>query len=345
MSEEFVLVSCVRTAKFGRAFRDIPAQHSGVTVIKEAASRACIQMHEVEEVINCPIIIKMRERMDIKKIGIIGAGTMGGGIAQAAAHSGYEVILEDVSEDYVRAGFARIKERLEKRVVEGKIERIEKERVISKIKTTSSLEDCKDADLIIEAAIEKEEVKKQIFKDLDRICAKETIFTTNTSSLSITRLAQVTERHEIFAGMHFMNPAYVMKLVEVIRGLRTSQITIDRIKAVAKKMGKTPVEVNDSPGFVSNRLLMPMINDAVYCLQEGVAPKESIDSIMKLGANHPMGPLELADLVGLDICLDILEVLHADSGEKYRPCPLLRKMVAGGKLGRKTGEGFYEYRK
>ncbi len=283
--------------------------------------------------------------MNIKKIGVIGAGTMGGGIAQAAAQSGYEVVLEDVSEDYVRAGFAKIRERLEKRVVERKLERIEKERIISNIKTTTNLEDCREADLIIEAVVEKEDVKKQIFKELDIICAKETIFTTNTSSISITRLAQVTERHEQFAGMHFMNPAYVMKLVEVVRGLRTSQKTIDIITDLVEKMGKTPVVVNDSPGFVSNRVLMPMINDAIYCLQEGVAPKESIDSIMKLGANHPMGPLELADLVGLDICLDILEVLHADLGEKYRPCPLLRKMVAGKKLGKKSGEGFYEYQK
>lgn len=283
--------------------------------------------------------------MEIKKIGVIGAGTMGGGIAQAAGQSGYEVVMEDMSEEYVRAGFARIKERLEKRVVEGKLEHIEKDRIISNIKTTANLEDCKDADLIIEAVVEKEDVKKQIFKELDTICSKGTIFTTNTSSISITRLAQVTERKEKFAGMHFMNPAYVMKLVEVVRGLRTSQETVGMIIAVAEKMGKRPVVVNDSPGFVSNRVLMPMINDAIYCLHEGITSRESIDSIMKLGANHPMGPLELADLVGLDICLDILEVLHADLGEKYRPCPLLRKMVAGGKLGRKTGEGFYEFRK
>lgn len=283
--------------------------------------------------------------MNIKKIGVIGAGTMGGGIAQVAAQSGYEVVLEDVSEEYVRIGFAKIKERLEKRVVEGKIERIEKDRIISNIKTTASLGGCKDADLIIEAVVEKEDIKKQIFKELDAICPKESIFTTNTSSISITGLAQVTERYEQFAGMHFMNPAYVMKLVEVVRGLRTSDETISIIMTVAEKMKKIPVVVNDSPGFVSNRVLMPMINDSIYCLHEGVASRENIDSIMKLGANHPMGPLELADLVGLDICLDVLEVLYADLGEKYRPCPLLRKMVAGGKLGRKSGEGFYEYRK
>lgn len=245
----------------------------------------------------------------------------------------------------MRIGFAKIKERLEKRVVEGKIERIEKDRIISNIKTTASLGGCKDADLIIEAVVEKEDIKKQIFKELDAICPKESIFTTNTSSISITGLAQVTERYEQFAGMHFMNPPYVMKLVEVVRGLRTSDETISMIMTVVEKMKKIPVVVNDSPGFVSNRVLMPMINDAIYCLHEGVASRENIDSIMKLSANHPMGPLELADLVGLDICLDVLEVLHADLGEKYRPCPLLRKMVAGGKLGRKRGEGFYEYRK
>lgn len=283
--------------------------------------------------------------MEIKKIGVIGAGTMGGGIAQVAAQSGYEVVLEDVNEEYVRAGFAKIKERLEKRVGEGKLENSEKERILSNIKTTTSLENFRNAHMIIEAVIEKEDMKKQIFKELDNICPEETVFASNTSSISITRLAQVTQRPERFAGMHFMNPAFVMKLVEVVSGLRTSQETVGIITAVTEKMGKVPVVVNDSPGFVSNRILMPMINDAIYCLQEGVASKESIDSIMKLGANHPMGPLELADFVGLDICLAILDVLHADLGEKYRPCPMLRKMVAGGKLGRKSGEGFYEYRK
>ena len=283
--------------------------------------------------------------MDIKIIGIIGAGTMGGGIAQVAAQSGYEVVLKDVSEEYVRTGFAKIKERLAKRVGEGKLENHEKDRILSNIKTTTSLEDCKDADLIIEAVIEKEDIKKQLFKELDILCDEETLFATNTSSISITRLALVTERPERFAGMHFMNPAYIMRLVEVVQCLRTSRETIGIITAVAEKMGKIPVVVNDFPGFVSNRVLMPMINDAIYCLQEGVASREGIDTIMKLGANHPMGPLELADFIGLDTCLAILEILHAELGEKYRPCPLLQKMVAGGKIGRKSGEGFYEYRK
>ena len=283
--------------------------------------------------------------MNIQKIGVIGAGTMGCGIAQVAAQSGYEVVLKDVKEEYVKAGFAKIKERLVKRAGEGKLEILEKERILSNIKTTTSLEECRNADLIIEAVVEKEDIKKHIFKELDTICNDETIFASNTSAISITRLAEITKRPERFAGMHFMNPAYAMKLVEVVKGLHTSDETVNIITAVAGIMGKIPVVVNDFPGFVSNRILMPMINDAVHCLQEGVASRESIDNVMRLGANHPMGPLELADFIGLDVCLEILEILHAELGEKYRPCPLLRKMVAGGKLGRKSGEGFYEYRK
>ena len=283
--------------------------------------------------------------MNIQKIGVIGAGTMGCGIAQVAAQSGYEVVLKDVKEEYVKAGFAKIKERLVKRAGEGKLEILEKERILSNIKTTTSLEECRNADLIIEAVVEKEDIKKHIFKELDTICNDETIFASNTSAISITRLAEITKRPERFAGMHFMNPAYAMKLVEVVKGLHTSDETVTIITAVAGIMGKIPVVVNDFPGFISNRILMPMINDAVHCLQEGVASRESIDNVMRLGANHPMGPLELADFVGLDVCLEILEILHAELGEKYRPCPLLRKMVAGGKLGRKSGEGFYEYRK
>ncbi|HEX7575555.1 MAG TPA: 3-hydroxyacyl-CoA dehydrogenase NAD-binding domain-containing protein [Candidatus Methanoperedens sp.] len=283
--------------------------------------------------------------MNIQKIGVIGAGTMGGGIAQVAAQNGFEVVLQDLNENLAKAGFSKIKERLEKEVSEGKLESKEKDKILSNIKPSENLEDCKDVNLIIEAAIEKEDIKKQIFKTLDNICLKETVFATNTSSISITRLAQVTGRPERFAGMHFMNPAYKMKLVEVVKGLRTSQETVDIISNVAEKMGKTPVAINDYPGYIANRLLIPMINDAIYCLEEGVGSRESIDTIMKLGANHPMGPLELADLIGLDVCLAILEVLHAELGEKYKPCPILRKMVAGGKIGRKSGEGFFEYRK
>ena len=255
------------------------------------------------------------------------------------------MVLEDINEEYVTAGLKQIQERLEKRVNEGKINNEEKEKILSRIRISTNLEDCKDSDLIIEAVTEKDEIKKQVFNKLDKICREDVIFTSNTSSISITRLAQATGRQDRFAGMHFMNPAFIMKLVEVVRGLRTSQETIDKILSIAGKMGKVPVIVNDSPGFISNRLLMPMINEAVYCLYDGIASIESIDTVMKLGANHPMGPLELADLIGLDVCLDVLEILHKDLGEKYMPCPLLRKMVAGGKLGRKNGEGFYDYRK
>ena len=283
--------------------------------------------------------------MGIKRIVIIGAGTMGSGIAQTAAQSGYEVILEDVKEEYAKAGFLKIRERLEKGVREGKVESTEKERILSEITTTGRLEECKDADLIIEAVVENEDVKKHIFQKLNTICSENTIFATNTSSLSITQLAHVAKWPERFIGMHFMNPAYKMKLVEVVRGHQTSEETVRSVKAVAEKMGKTPVVVNDFPGFVLNRILVPMINNAIFCLQDRVAPRESIDTIMKLGANHPMGPLELADFVGLDVCLAILEILHTELGEKYRPCPLLRKMVEAGILGKKSGEGFYEYRK
>jgi len=283
--------------------------------------------------------------MVIQEIGVIGSGTMGGGIAQLMAQNGFTVVLEDINEEYVTAGLKNIQERLEKRVNEGKLNNVDREKILSRIRISTDLEDCKDSDLIIEAVTENHEIKKQVFSKLDKICRKDVIFTSNTSSISITRLAQATVRQDRFAGMHFMNPAFIMKLVEVVRGLRTSQETIDTIISLAEKMGKVPVIVNDSPGFISNRLLMPMINEAVYCLYDGIASIESIDTIMKLGANHPMGPLELADLIGLDVCLFVLEILHKDLGEKYMPCPLLRKMVAGGKLGKKNGEGFYDYRK
>jgi len=282
--------------------------------------------------------------MGIKKIAVIGAGTMGGGIAQTAAQAGYEVVLEDMKDEYVKAGFKKIQERLERGTREGKLENREKEHILSLIKTTSRLEDCEGAGLIIEAVVEKEEIKKEVFKALHVLTPDETIFATNTSSLSITRLAQTTGRPDRFIGMHFMNPAYSMKLVEVIRGLRTSDETLAIIKAVTERMGKVSVVVNDFPGFVSSRVIMSMINDAIYCLEEGVASLEGIDTIMKLGANHPMGPLQLADLMGLDICFEILEILHTELGDKYRPCPLLKKMVDAGKLGKKSGEGFYEHR-
>jgi len=281
--------------------------------------------------------------MNIQTIAIIGAGSMGCGIAQAAASSGYMVVLADTDKERAGAGLAKIRDRLAKKVATGKLENAEYAEILARIKVCASLEECAISDLVVEAVLEKETVKSRIFKELDKLCTPHTIFASNTSSISITRLAGLTARSERFIGMHFMNPAHVMRLVEVIKGLNTSTETVEAIISVAERMGKTPVVVADSPGFVSNRILMPMINDAIFCLQEGVSSRESIDTIVKLGANHPMGPLELADFIGLDICLDIMEVLHAELGEKYRPCSLLRKMVAGGRLGKKTGEGFYEY--
>ncbi len=282
--------------------------------------------------------------MTIRNIAVAGAGTMGSGIAQAAAASGYEVTLFDKQEAQTAQGLEKIRGSIDRNVAAGKLDRSVGDAILSRIKITACLESCAEADLVIEAVAEKEEIKADLFRKLDELCRPETVFATNTSSISITRLAHVTKRPDRFIGMHFMNPAHIMKLVEIITGLRTSPETVSLIEEVAGKMNKTPVVVQDSPGFVSNRVLMPMINDAVFCLHEGTGSRESIDTIVRLGANHPMGPLELADFIGLDICLEILEVLHTELGEKYRPCPLLRKMVAAGKLGRKSGEGFYEYR-
>jgi 3-hydroxybutyryl-CoA dehydrogenase len=287
---------------------------------------------------------KRRNIVTIHNIAVVGAGTMGSGIAQAFAASGYEVTLADRDEAHAALGLGKIRESLDRKVSAGKLDSAVRDGILSRIKVTGGIESCADADLVIEAVAENEEIKKDIFRKLDELCMPETVFATNTSSISITRLAGETKRPGRFIGMHFMNPAHVMKLVEVIAGLRTSPETVSMIVKVAEKMNKKPVVVQDSPGFVSNRVLMPMINDAVCCIQEGIGSRESIDTIIRLGANHPMGPLELADFIGLDICLEILEVLQAELGEKYRPCPLLRKMVAAGKLGRKSGEGFYEYR-
>ena len=282
--------------------------------------------------------------MNITRIAVVGAGTMGSGIAQVAARSGYGVILEDVNEELVQGGLGRIRERLEKMVSEERLEPKEKESALANLGGATSLSDCGNADLIIECATEKDEIKKQIFRELDRLCRQDAIFATNTSAIAITRLARATERPERFIGMHFMNPAYRMKLVEVVKGLATAEDTVNTVKEVAGRMGKTPVVVSDFPGFVASRLIMHMLNDAIFCLQQGVASREGIDTIMRLGANHPMGPLELADYIGLDICLATLELLHAELGEKYRPCIMLRKMVEGGYLGRKSGKGFYEYK-
>ncbi|RLF30054.1 MAG: 3-hydroxybutyryl-CoA dehydrogenase [Thermoplasmata archaeon] len=280
----------------------------------------------------------------IEKIGVAGAGVMGHGIALVAAQSGYQVVLQDIKDEFVKKGINKIEKFLDKGIEKGKITKEEKNTIMSNIKGTTDLQKLKDVDLIIEAIFENREAKKELFQQLDKICKKNTIFASNTSTIPITDLASATKRPEQFIGMHFMNPVPLMKLVEVIRGLKTSDETADTIKNIAKKMGKTPVEVNDGPGFVSNRVLIPMINEAIFCLMEGIGTAESIDNVMKLGMNHPMGPLELADLIGLDVCLDIMNVLYEGFNDsKYRPCPLLKKMVQAGYLGRKTGRGFYEY--
>ena len=282
--------------------------------------------------------------MAIKKIGVIGAGTMGHGISLVAAKAGYDVIIRDIKDEFVNKGLSRIEKFLNRSVEKGKMTETEKKKILSKIKGTTKLADLKDADLVVEAIFEDVNVKKDIFKNLDKICKKETLFASNTSTIPITDLASVTSRPESFIGMHFMNPVPLMKLVEVIRGLRTSDQTAKIIKELAEQMGKIPVEVNDGPGFVSNRVLFAMINEAMFCLQDGTGTAESIDSVMKLGMNHPMGPLELADLIGLDVSLNILNVLYDGFNDsKYRPCPLLKKMVQAGYLGRKSGKGFYDY--
>jgi 3-hydroxybutyryl-CoA dehydrogenase len=281
---------------------------------------------------------------EIQHIGVVGAGTMGHGIAQVAAQSGYRVTLVDVAKSALEKGLAKVEKGFERLLGKGRITEEERDAARGRLAGSGDLKDLRDCPLVVEAAVEKLEVKHRIFDELDGLCPPETILASNTSSISITRLAAATGRPEKVIGMHFMNPVPVMKLVEVIRGLATSQETYDTVEAVATKLGKTPVEVHDAPGFVSNRVLMPMINEAVFCLFEGVGEPEAIDQVMKLGMNHPMGPLALADLIGLDVCLDILRVLHEGFGDpKYRPCPLLVKMVDAGRLGRKSGRGFYDY--
>ena len=282
--------------------------------------------------------------MDIKNIAVIGSGTMGNGIAHVFALNGYDVLLMDIREEYCEKALKTISKNLDRQVEKNIITEKQAKATLDRIETSISLEDCKITDIIVEAVTEDLKIKQDIFATLDKICKEHTIFGSNTSSLSITQLAVSTTRPEKYIGMHFMNPVPVMKLVEVIRGLATDDKTSATIVHLAKKLAKEPVEVNDYPGFISNRILMPMINEAVFALLEGVADKEAIDTVMKLGMAHPMGPLELADFIGLDVCLAIMEVLYRGFRDsKYRPCPLLTKMVAAGYLGRKTGKGFYEY--
>ncbi len=282
--------------------------------------------------------------MTIKSVGVIGAGTMGNGIAQVFAASGFQVIMQDISEEGVNRGVATIGSSLDRLIKSEKISEAEKTSTLERITATTDLASMANADLVVEAASENFEIKTSVFRDLDQICKPETILASNTSSISLTKIAATTERADRVIGMHFMNPVPLMKLIEVIRALQTSDETCAVIEDLAEKLGKTALLANDSPGFVANRILVPMINEAIFTLHEGIATAEAIDEIMKLGMNHPIGPLALADLVGLDVLLSIMRVLQNEMGDpKFRPCPLLIKMVDAGYLGRKAGRGFYEY--
>jgi len=276
--------------------------------------------------------------------GVIGAGTMGNGIAQVAARSGFDVVMGDVAQEFLDRGMASVEKSLQRDVDKERLTKDDKRSIIGRIHTTTDLSALSKAFIVVEAVTENFEVKSEVFKTLDRLTKPETILASNTSSISITRLGAATQRPDKVIGMHFMNPVPVMKLVEIIRGAATSDETFEKTRGLTEKLGKLPLECHDSPGFVSNRVLMPMINEAVFALYEGVATRESIDGIMKLGMNHPMGPLALADFIGLDVCLAIMNVLHDGfSDSKYRPCPLLKRYVDAGWLGKKTGRGFYEY--
>ena len=278
------------------------------------------------------------------KIMVLGAGTMGAGIVQVAAQAGFDVIVRDIKQEFVDKGIAGIEKAMAKAVDRGRMEAADKEAAMGRISGTVDLAEAKDCDVVIEAAVEIMDIKKSIFKELDEVCKPECILASNTSALSVTEIGAATGRADKVIGMHFFNPVPAMKLVEIIKGASTSQETFDKIKDLTEKLGKTPVEINEAPGFVVNRLLIPMLNEGMYAVMEGVASEADVDTSMKLGAGHPMGPLALADMIGLDICLAIMQTLHREFGDdKYRPCPLLVKKVRAGKLGRKTGEGFFQY--
>jgi 3-hydroxybutyryl-CoA dehydrogenase len=282
--------------------------------------------------------------MAIARVGVIGAGTMGNGIAHVFARSGYSVILCDIEQKFLQRGLETIRKNLDREIAKNKTTEAQKSETLNRIESTVDRARLAECDFIVEAASEKLEIKSELFRDLDRRCRPEVILASNTSSISITKLAAVTKRPQKIIGMHFFNPVPVMKLIEIVRGLATSDETFQTVRELALKLEKTPVEVNDAPGFVSNRVLMPLLNEAMYTVMEGVATPEAVDEVFKLGMNHPMGPLTLADFIGLDVCLDIMRVLHNGLGDpKYRPCPLLVKMVDAGWLGKKSGHGFYKY--